>query len=487
MFDRILIANRGEIARRVIRTARRMGVETVAVYSDADAAAPHAREADAARRIGPAPAAESYLRGEAILEAARATGAQAVHPGYGFLSENAAFAEACAAAGIAFIGPKPHSIRAMGDKAASKRAMRAAGVPLAPGYDGEDQATGLLADEAARIGFPVMIKASAGGGGKGMRIVGAAGEFEAALEGCRREAAGAFGDERVLIEKFIERPRHVEVQVFADAHGSVAHLFDRDCSAQRRHQKVIEEAPAPDVPEAVAAAMRQAAIDAARAVDYLGAGTVEFLLGADGGFYFMEMNTRLQVEHPVTEMVTGLDLVEWQLRVAAGEPLPLGQDEIALRGHAIEARLYAEDPDRDFLPAVGRLAALRFPPEDGAALRIDAGVREGDAVSPFYDPMIAKLISHGPDRETARATLLKALRASLVAGVTTNRGFLARLLATDDFREGRLDTGLIARNAETLARPARALGADGAAERALAAAALWDAPSPGARGDAGAF
>ncbi|NBB82122.1 MAG: ATP-grasp domain-containing protein, partial [Alphaproteobacteria bacterium] len=388
MIAKVLIANRGEIARRVIRTCRRLGIATVAVFSDADADAAHVAEADEAVRLGPAPAAESYLRADAILEAARATGADAVHPGYGFLSENAGFAEACQAAGIVFIGPPAAAIRAMGGKSEAKALMAEAGVPLVPGYHGDDQDADRLAAEAARIGFPVLIKASAGGGGKGMRVVEQASGFTAALDGARREARAAFGDDRVLIEKYLVRPRHVEMQVFADGHGTVLHLFERDCSIQRRHQKVVEEAPAPGLSPELRARMGEAAVAAARAIGYVGAGTVEFLLDVDGSFHFMEMNTRLQVEHPVTEMITGLDLVEWQLRVAAGQKLAVAQDDLAIEGHAIEVRLYAEDPAGDFLPQTGRIDHLALPGEagDDPHVRVDSGVRAGDAITVHYDP-----------------------------------------------------------------------------------------------------
>ncbi|MDH4093548.1 MAG: acetyl/propionyl/methylcrotonyl-CoA carboxylase subunit alpha [Betaproteobacteria bacterium] len=454
MFRRILIANRGEIACRVMRTARRMGVRTVAVYSDADRDARHVRLADEARRIGPPPARESYLDIEAILAAARDTGAEAIHPGYGFLAENEDFARACAKAGLVFIGPAPEAIAAMGDKSAAKRLMERARVPLVPGYHGEQQDAAQLAKEAGRIGYPVLIKASAGGGGKGMRIVRAAPEFKAALEGAQREAQSAFGDARVLVEKYLERPRHIEVQVFGDTHGNLVYLFERDCSVQRRHQKVLEEAPAPGMSEKRRKEMGEAAVAAARAVGYTGAGTVEFIAEQDGRFYFMEMNTRLQVEHPVTEMITGLDLVEWQLRVAAGEKLPRAQEHLAIRGHAVEARLYAEDPAREFLPQTGRLAHLRFP-EDAPDLRTDAGVDAGAAITPHYDPMIAKLIAWGADRRAALARLASALDEVEIAGLRTNVEFLARTLRCRDFAEGELDTGLIERNRAALlpARP----------------------------------
>jgi 3-methylcrotonyl-CoA carboxylase alpha subunit len=384
VFGKILIANRGEIACRVMRTARRMGIRTVAVYSDADSDARHVRMADEACRIGPPAAAESYLNAAAILAAAKATLAEAVHPGYGFLSENEAFAAACSAAGLIFIGPTPQAIAAMGDKSAAKRLMEKAGVPLVPGYHGEKQDAALLEKEAARVGFPVLIKPSAGGGGKGMRVVRERPAFAASLEAARREAKASFGDERVLIERYLEHPRHIEVQVFGDAHGQVVHLFERDCSVQRRHQKVLEEAPAPNF--AKRREIGEAAVTAAKAIRYIGAGTVEFIVEQDGSFYFMEMNTRLQVEHPVTEMITGLDLVEWQIRVAGGEPLPLAQERLAFSGHAIEARIYAEDPQRDFLPATGRLVHVAFPPES-AEVRVDTGVGAGAHVTPWYDPI----------------------------------------------------------------------------------------------------
>lgn len=453
MFNRILIANRGEIARRIIRAARRMGIETVAVYSDADAAAAHVADADIAVRLGPPPARESYLRADAILEAARETGAEAIHPGYGFLSENAGFADACAKVGVVFIGPPADAIRAMGSKAEAKALMGAAGVPLTPGYHGDDQDPATLKAAAAEIGYPVLIKASAGGGGKGMRLVEEASEFDVALASCRREAEASFGDDRMLVERFVTRPRHIEMQVFADSHGNAVHLFERDCSIQRRHQKVVEEAPAPGMPEALRAEMGAAAVAAARAVDYRGAGTVEFIAesssdGSPGAFFFMEMNTRLQVEHPVTEAITGVDLVEWQFRVAAGEPLPLQQDEINAMGHAIEVRLYAEDPDTGFLPSTGRLDHLRFPDGDGA--RVDTGVRSGDEISPYYDPMIAKLITHGEDRDSARRRLIAALGETEIAGIASNRDFLLRVLADADFSAANLDTGFIAEREASL-------------------------------------
>jgi acetyl/propionyl-CoA carboxylase alpha subunit len=444
MIGSVLVANRGEIARRIFRTARRMGVATVAVYSDADARAPHVREADRAVRIGPAAARESYLLGERIIEAALATGAEAVHPGYGFLSENADFAEAVAAAGLVWIGPPPAAIRAMGLKDAAKALMAAAGVPVTPGYLGDDQSPERLAREAAEIGYPVLIKAVAGGGGKGMRRVDDPDAFEAALAAARREAQGAFGDDRVLLETYVQRPRHIEVQVFADRHGEVVHLFERDCSLQRRHQKVIEEAPAPGMNAETRAAVCEAAVRAARAVDYVGAGTVEFIADASEGLrpdriWFMEMNTRLQVEHPVTEAVTGVDLVEWQLRVASGEPLPQRQDDIRLSGHAVEARLYAENPASGFLPSTGVLEHLRFP----AGVRVDAGVEEGGEVTPFYDPMVAKLIAWGDSREAATVDLAQACAAVEVWPVKTNAGFLARCLEHPRFIGADLDTGFI--------------------------------------------
>ena len=449
MFDKILIANRGEIACRVLRTARRLGIRTVAVYSDADAGALHVALADEAWRIGPAPARESYLRPELILDAARRSGAQAIHPGYGFLSENADFAEACAAAGMVFIGPPTGAIRAMGSKSAAKQIMEDAVVPLVPGYHGEDQDPELLRDAAGRIGYPVLIKASAGGGGKGMRVVREAAAFDDALAAAQREALSGFGDDRVLLEKYLAKPRHVEIQVFADTHGNVLHLFERDCSIQRRHQKVLEEAPAPGMTTELRSRMGGAAVAAARAIGYVGAGTVEFLLDQDGSFYFMEMNTRLQVEHPVTEMITGQDLVEWQIRVAAGEPLSCTQEQLAISGHAIEVRIYAEDPQREFLPSIGTLGHLRTPPEN-AHVRIDTGVREGDEVSIHYDPMIAKLIVWDTDRNGALRRLAAALAEFQVVGVTTNVEFLATLARHPAFAEADLDTGFIERHRSVL-------------------------------------
>jgi len=467
MFDTLLIANRGEIACRVAATARRMGLRTVAVYSDADARAAHVAACDQAVRIGGAEPRDSYLRGEAILAAARAAGAQAIHPGYGFLSENAAFAHACAQAGIAFVGPPAEAIAAMGSKSAAKALMAQAGVPLVPGYHGAGQDPARLQREADAIGYPVLIKASAGGGGKGMRAVESAGGFADALAACRREAAAAFGDDTVLIERYLQRPRHIEIQVFADAHGHCVHLFERDCSVQRRHQKVVEEAPAPGMTPERRRAMGEAAVAAARAVSYVGAGTVEFIAEPDGRFYFMEMNTRLQVEHPVTEMITGLDLVEWQLRVAAGEALPLAQEDLRIQGHAIEARLYAENPDTGFLPSTGTLVHLGLPAHtafanagDGAdisagidGVRVDGGVRAGDAITPHYDPMIAKLIVHGADRAQALARMRRALADVHVVGVQTNAAFLARLMRDEAYAAGGLDTGLIERRRASLLPP----------------------------------
>jgi 3-methylcrotonyl-CoA carboxylase alpha subunit len=451
MIQSLLIANRGEIACRIIRTARAMGIRTVAVYSDADAKALHVRSADEAVHIGPSPARESYLVGEKIIAAAKAAGAEAIHPGYGFLSENAAFAQAAIDAGLIWVGPKPASIEAMGLKDAAKKLMAAAGVPVTPGYMGENQDAAFLAQQAAEIGYPVLIKAVAGGGGKGMRLVESAADFADALASCQREAAASFGNAHVLIEKYIQRPRHIEVQVFGDSHGDVVHLFERDCSLQRRHQKVIEEAPAPGMDEATRAELCAAAVRAAKAVDYVGAGTIEFIADASEGLradriWFMEMNTRLQVEHPVTEEITGVDLVEWQLRVASGEPLPKRQEELNINGWAMEARLYAEDPAKGFLPAIGALEHLRF----GDALRIDTGVEEGGAVSPFYDPMIAKLIAHGASRDEAIETLLNGVDETEVWPVRTNAGFLGLLLEHPDFQSGDVDTGLIGRDLDKL-------------------------------------
>ncbi|UVK38110.1 acetyl/propionyl/methylcrotonyl-CoA carboxylase subunit alpha [Mesorhizobium sp. AR10] len=480
MFAKILIANRGEIACRVIRTARKMGVRTVAVYSDADAKSLHVAMADEAVHIGASPVGESYLRGDKIIAAAKATGAEAIHPGYGFLSENPDFVDQVVAAGLIFIGPSAASIRAMGLKDAAKRLMEKAGVPVVPGYHGEAQEIVLLASKAREIGYPVLIKARAGGGGKGMRRVEHPDDFSEALSGARREAKAAFGDDRVLVEKYVDKPRHIEVQVFGDIFGNAVHLFERDCSAQRRHQKVIEEAPAPGMTPALRKAMTEAAVKAAKAIAYCGAGTIEFIVDASQGlkadrFWFMEMNTRLQVEHPVTEMVTGTDLVEWQLRVASGEKLPKTQSEIALSGHAFEARIYAEDAAKGFLPATGTLHHLKFPDiaPEGATMRIETGVRAGDAISPFYDPMIAKLVVHASDRQAALEALETALSQTEIAGSTVNTAFLAALAADADFVAGDVDTGLIGRHRETLTAvppptgeivAAAALAASGASE-----------------------
>ena len=451
MITKLLIANRGEIACRIIRTAREMGIATVAVHSDADANALHVRQADEAVNIGPSPAAESYLRGETIIAAAKASGAEAIHPGYGFLSENAAFAQAVIDAGLIWVGPKPASISAMGLKDAAKKLMRAAGVPVTPGYEGEDQSVERLAREAEAIGYPVLIKAVAGGGGKGMRKVDDPAAFAELLDSCRREAKASFSNDEVLLEKWITSPRHIEVQVFGDSHGNVVHLFERDCSLQRRHQKVIEEAPAPGMDEATRDAICAAAVRAAKAVDYEGAGTIEFIADASEGLradciFFMEMNTRLQVEHPVTEEITGVDLVEWQLRVASGEPIPLAQDELSIEGHAIEARLYAEDPARGFLPSTGRLDHLDL----GRAGRIETGVEQGDTISPFYDPMVAKLVAWGETRDDAIDTLLAMADGVEIWPVRTNAAFLANALGDDDFASARLDTGFIERKGEAL-------------------------------------
>ncbi|QNU61748.1 acetyl/propionyl/methylcrotonyl-CoA carboxylase subunit alpha [Vreelandella titanicae] len=456
-FDTLLVANRGEIACRVMRTARRMGLKTVAVYSDADATARHVREADEAVRLGPAAARESYLNIDAVIDAAKRTGTGAIHPGYGFLSENGSFVKTLEEAGITFVGPPASAIAAMGDKSAAKARMANAGVPLVPGYHGDEQNDALLRSEADKIGYPVMLKASAGGGGKGMRVVESGDGFQAALDGCRRESKAAFGDDRMLIEKYLVQPRHVEVQVFCDRHGNGVYLFERDCSVQRRHQKVIEEAPAPGMTAELRSAMGDAAVRAAQEIGYVGAGTVEFLLDIDGSFYFMEMNTRLQVEHPVTEMITGQDLVEWQLRVAMGEPLPCSQDELTITGHSFEARIYAEDPDQDFLPATGLLTRFALDLA-GAGLsadqvRLDSGVESGDAVSMHYDPMLAKLIVHGADRDAALATLNRALAALDVQGVVTNRAFLMRLATHAGFKNVELDTRFIERNEATLFAP----------------------------------
>ncbi len=454
MLRKVLIANRGEIACRVIRTARRMGIATVAVYSDADARAQHVADANSAVHIGPSPATESYLRIDRILAAAKHAGADCIHPGYGFLAENADFADACAKAGIKFIGPSGEAMRKLGGKAAAKAVARAAGVPVVPGYDGDRQDLKILQSEAGRIGYPLMIKAVAGGGGRGMRLVERAPDFPTALESAQREAQSSFGDARVLVERLVVAPRHIEVQVFGDAHGNAVHLYERDCTLQRRNQKVIEEAPAPGMSEALRSKMTSAAVALAKAVGYEGAGTVEFLveggrLEADAPWHFIEMNTRLQVEHPVTEEITGLDLVEWQFRVAAGEKLPLTQDRIAMRGHAIEARLCAEDPAAGFMPSIGRI--VTFEVQDVGGIRLETGVRAGDEVSPFYNSMIAKLIAARKDRKAALATLVAGLGAMVVAGPRTNARFLRNLLVDGDVAAGRMDTGLIARKLGALA------------------------------------
>ncbi len=520
MFKKILIANRGEIACRVASTARRLGVKTVAVYSDADADAKHVAACDESVHIGGSAPKDSYLRWERIIEAARACGAEAIHPGYGFLSENEDFARACAEAGLVFIGPPPSAIKDMGLKAESKQLMEKAGVPLVPGYHGHDQDPALLQREADRIGYPVLIKASAGGGGKGMRAVEKAEDFAAALASCKREAMGSFGDDAVLVEKYVQRPRHIEIQVFGDAHGNIVHLFERDCSVQRRHQKVLEEAPAPGMTPELRARMGAAAVAAARAVNYVGAGTVEFIVEQPGGyglegaeegfaagppqgetrpprgagsdtqcatvgarFYFMEMNTRLQVEHPVTEAITGQDLVEWQLRVASGEPLPCTQDELRITGHAIEARICAENPDNQFLPATGTLHVYRKPAAasfERAPVRIDDGVREGDAISPFYDSMIAKLIVQGDTREQALARLDEALAQTHIVGLATNVQFLRRVARTDAFAQAQLDTALIQRESAVLFQQ-EPVGLPLAAAAAVAATLLRErqAEAPG--------
>ncbi len=503
MFKKILIANRGEIACRVAATAKRLGVRTVAVYSDADANAKHVHACDEAVPIGGAAARDSYLQWQRILDAARTTGAQAVHPGYGFLSENEAFARACAEAGVVFIGPPPSAIAAMGSKAAAKALMEKAGVPLVPGYHGDDNDPARLAAEAERIGYPVLIKASAGGGGKGMRRVDAPADFAAALASCQREAKASFGDDHVLVERYVTRPRHIEIQVFADTHGHCVHLFERDCSVQRRHQKVLEEAPAPGMSEARRAEMGAAAVAAAQAVGYVGAGTVEFIAeeldDGDIRFYFMEMNTRLQVEHPVTEAITGHDLVEWQLRVAAGEPLPVTQEQLRIHGHAIEARICAENPDAGFMPATGTLHVLRWPAhvafrrDDAmvaahapAPVRVDSGVREGDAITPHYDSMIAKLIVWGETRAQALARLDAALAATHVVGPATNVAFLRRVVASASFSTADLDTALIERERAVLfdAPPlALEVAAAGVVAHALAAEAALADTDPWSRRD----
>ena len=486
MFRKILIANRGEIACRVAATARRMGVKTVAVYSDADARAKHVSACDEAVHIGGSAPKESYLRWERIIEAAKATGAQAVHPGYGFLSENEEFAQACADAGLVFIGPPPSAIQAMGLKAESKQLMEKAGVPLVPGYHAANQDAVLLKKEAGRIGYPVLIKASAGGGGKGMRAVDKAEDFDAALASCKREAINSFGDDAVLIEKYVQRPRHIEIQVFGDSQGNYVYLFERDCSVQRRHQKVLEEAPAPGMTEALRRQMGEAAVAAARAVKYVGAGTVEFIVeqraGGEMNFFFMEMNTRLQVEHPVTEAITGLDLVEWQLRVAFGEALPLKQDQLRIHGHAIEARICAENPDNNFLPATGQLLVYRKPEcsaFERGLVRIDDGVREGDPISPFYDSMIAKLIVHGDTREQALAHLDEALAQTHIVGLATNVQFLRYVVRSPSFTQADLDTALIQREQAVLFNQ-EPLGLPLAAAAAIAQALLQEKAVEGA-------
>ncbi|NKE68114.1 acetyl/propionyl/methylcrotonyl-CoA carboxylase subunit alpha [Ramlibacter sp. RBP-2] len=486
MFKKILIANRGEIACRVAATARRMAIRTVAVYSDADAGAKHVAACDEAVHIGGSAPRDSYLRWDRIIEAARATGAEAIHPGYGFLSENDEFARACAEAGLVFIGPPASAILAMGLKAESKQLMEKAGVPLVPGYHGADQDPALLEREAARIGYPVLIKASAGGGGKGMRAVDKPEDFQAALASCQREAASSFGDDAVLVEKYVQRPRHIEIQVFGDTQGNCVWLFERDCSVQRRHQKVLEEAPAPGMTPALRQRMGEAAVAAAKAVGYVGAGTVEFIVEQrEGGameFFFMEMNTRLQVEHPVTEAITGLDLVEWQLRVAAGEPLPLKQEQLRIQGHAIEARISAETPDNNFLPATGTLLVYRNPPAasfEPAAVRIDDGVREGDVISPFYDPMIAKLIVHGDTREQALARLDQALAQVHIVGLGNNVQFLRQVVRSRSFAQADLDTALIVREQDNLFRQ-EPLGLALAGAVAIAQALLQERAAAGA-------
>ncbi|MFW2046678.1 acetyl/propionyl/methylcrotonyl-CoA carboxylase subunit alpha [Acinetobacter variabilis] len=459
MFEKILIANRGEIACRVIRTAKKLGIATVAVYSDADAQAQHVKLADEAIHIGESPAAQSYLQIERIIQAAKTTGAQAIHPGYGFLSENDQFALACQDNNIVFIGPPVDAILAMGLKATSKALMEKAGVPLTPGYHDTNQDADFLKQQADSIGYPVLIKASAGGGGKGMRLVERSEDFLSSLASCKSEARSSFGNEDVLIERYVVQPRHIEVQVFGDTHGNYVHLFERDCSVQRRHQKVLEEAPAPKMPEDKLEAMRQAAIDAARAVNYVGAGTVEFIVEQDGTAYFMEMNTRLQVEHPVTEMITGQDLVEWQLRVAFGEPLPKQQHELQIHGHALEARVYAEEPEKGFIPAIGQISYLHYP-EQNDHVRVDSGIVEGDEISTYYDPMIAKLIVWGKNREAALTQMHHALGQFHVDGLGNNIAFLDRLVLCDSFKNAHLDTGLIQREEEFLLKPSADISAE---------------------------
>ncbi|NLA52217.1 MAG: acetyl/propionyl/methylcrotonyl-CoA carboxylase subunit alpha [Alcaligenaceae bacterium] len=459
MFKKILIANRGEIACRIASTARQMGIATVAVYSDADRHAAHVQACDEAIYIGGSEPAQSYLRADAIIEAAKKTGAEAIHPGYGFLSENGSFVEACNQAGVKFIGPSAAAMEAMGSKSAAKSLMEKAGVPLVPGYHGDNQDPDFLHEQADQIGYPVLIKASAGGGGKGMRIVNSSAEFISMLDSCKREAISSFSNDHVLIERYVTKPRHIEIQVFGDELGNYVYLFERDCSVQRRHQKVIEEAPAPGMTEERRRAMGEAAVNAARAVNYVGAGTVEFIAEQDGTFYFMEMNTRLQVEHPVTEMITGYDLVEWQLRIANNEPIPVQQEDLAINGHAIEVRIYAENPDNDFLPSIGLLSHLSFPTHlsfVNAPVRVDSGIRQGDSISPFYDPMIAKLIVWGADREQAIARMRQALLGTHIIGLHTNVSFLYRLMTNEAFVNADLDTGLIEKNQETLFPPTQA-------------------------------
>ena len=442
MFNKILIANRGEIACRIIQTAKRLGVGTVAVYSEADLNARHVALADEALAIGPAPARASYLVAEKLIGAALRSGAEAIHPGYGFLSENAGFAGACESAGVTFIGSPPEAIEAMGSKSAAKTTMQQAGIPVVPGYHGDNQHEAFLLNEARKIGFPVMLKASAGGGGRGMRVVNNAAEFNEALRSAKREALGAFDNDRMLLEKYLEQPRHIEIQIFCDHHGNAVHLFERDCSIQRRHQKVLEEAPAPGMTHEQRGAMGEVAIAAARAIDYAGAGTVEFIVDENGRFYFMEMNTRLQVEHPVTELITGQDLVEWQLRVAAGEPLPVTQEQLAINGHALEARIYAEDPHNNFLPSTGNLSHLRFPAET-PQVRVDTGARQGDSIPVHYDPLIAKLIVRGNGRRDCLRRMLQALNQTQVAGVTTNIDFLTSVISHEAYQSADVDTGFI--------------------------------------------
>jgi len=473
MFRKLLIANRGEIAVRIVRSAKRLGVRTVAVYSDADRDAPHVRAADEAIHIGAAPASESYLRIDRLLDAVEKSGAEAVHPGYGFLSENAEFCEALDRAGVCFVGPTAETIRSMGSKSAAKQLMQAAGVPVLPGYEGDEQSLDHFAEAADRIGYPVLLKASAGGGGKGMRLVHDAGELDEALQSGKREAASAFGDDRFLLEKYLERSRHLEVQIFGDGNGNVVHVFERDCSVQRRHQKIIEEAPAPELDARVRKALLEAGVRAGEAVDYRGAGTVEFLYDGADGVYFMEMNTRLQVEHPVSEAISGLDFVEWQLTIAAGEGLPLAQEDIDGNGHAFEARLYAEDPDRQFAPSVGTLSHLELPDD----ARVDSGIAQGQVLSPHYDPMIAKIITHGADRSDALLALTRALEQTRVAGLETNTRFLHALTREPDFAAGKVSTSFIDEHADAL------FARVDVGDLALMAVALLEFETPGPGGD----